>query len=143
VAKSRAAQAEKSLEQLKREIETRELAFDRSGKLVPPTPTDERRRRPRHPYPYVQHIAPIVGDELTTQESFRRVHCRDISATGFSIYCKERPRCDRIVIAFGAEPKIIYLIAEIVHVTPFTHNGQNVFLVGCRYAGRANYGVRP
>jgi PAS domain S-box-containing protein len=139
VAKARASQAEKSLQELRRKIDGRELTFDRAGKLVPPKQAPERRRRPRHPYPYVQYIAPIEGNELPPRESFRRVRCRDLSATGFSIYCKERPHCDRIVIAFGAEPKIIYLIAEIVHVTPITYKGENVFLVGCRYVGRADY----
>jgi PAS domain S-box-containing protein len=142
VAKARAAQAEKSLKHLKREIQGRELAFDRTGKIVPTKLASERRRQPRHPYPYVQYIAPVVNDELPTQEAFRRVRCRDISATGFSIYCKEPPAYERIVIAFGAEPKIIYMIAEIVHATPFTHKGQRVFLVGCRYVDRATYPPR-
>lgn len=96
----------------------------------------ERRRNIRRAYPYVQAVAPIVGKDLPPRSTFREVRCRDISPAGFSYLSPVSPKHRQVVVAFGSAPRLIYLKAEIIHVSPAKYNGVNVFHVGCRYLHR-------
>jgi PAS domain S-box-containing protein len=97
---------------------------------------EERRSRNRRAFPYIQVVAPFDDGKLPERTLFREVRCRDISPTGFSYLTPVAPDYKRLVVAFGAPPALMYLAAEVVHVSPFVFNGCNVFVVGCRYMGR-------
>jgi len=104
-----------------------------------PTPTTERRTRPRRSYPYRQKIAPITDGKLPNLDQFRSFQCHDIAAGGFSFICTAPPASDTLVVELGVPPKLSYLIAQIAHVTRTEKDGQRQFIVGCNYVGRADY----
>ncbi len=103
------------------------------------TAATERRAHLRRPYPYVQVIAPLIGDELPGFEQYAQVRCRDISASGFSYFTAQPPQHELLVVAFGTYPLQIFLIAKVVHVSRFDVDGADAYVVGCRYTKRAHY----
>jgi hypothetical protein len=96
----------------------------------------ERRAHGRRAYPYLQAVAPVNGDQMPDKRMFREVRCRDISRQGFSFLSPVKPEPKHIVVAFGSPPNLLYLLAEIVHVSPTEFNSVRVFHVGCRYVRR-------
>jgi len=102
----------------------------------------ERRSRTRSPYPYVQMMAPITGDNLPPAKEFHEIQCREISSHGFSFTAAHPPAHETIVVAFGVAPSLIYLSASIQHMTRSTIDGKKQFLIGCRYLGRVFYNGR-
>jgi PAS domain S-box-containing protein len=127
-----------TLQSLEEKIENREVVLDDVGRASESVQND-RRRRERTPYPYIQYVAPHTGKTLPSFRSFSPVRCRDISPTGFSFLAPSLPAFDSIVIAFGSAPSIIYLVADIVHTTRCVIDGEDLYIVGCRYSSRARY----
>jgi len=99
----------------------------------------ERRRRPRRAYPYFQLVAFCTGDGLPDKSAFKEVRCNDIAAGGFSFFSPTPPPSETLVVALGTPPKLIYLVAQVAHVTRTQHNGEKTYLIGCNYTGRARY----
>ena len=99
----------------------------------------ERRRQPRRRYPYKQKIAPITSGKLPTMEHFYSTACYDVSASGFSFLAPIVPEYRELVVALGSHPSLIYVKAEVRHSTPTFENGEQMFLIGCQYVGRADY----
>jgi hypothetical protein len=99
----------------------------------------DRRRNERRPFPYKQCLAPMFTGEMPTPEMFREVRCQDLSSQGFSFRTPEIPDYQQLIVAFGKHGNLIYLTAEIVHITPITSEGRDMYLVGCRYIGRTSY----
>jgi PAS domain S-box-containing protein len=108
-------------------------AAQREGRL---SARRDRRCLTRRSFPYQQCIAPIFHGQIPTQDSFREVRCKDLSASGFSFESASIPDYRHLLIAFGKGGDLIYLTAEIVHVTPVRQVGEDQYLVGCRYTGR-------
>lgn len=98
---------------------------------------NERRSVERRPYPYVQLLAPATGNQPPAQTAFEKVLCHDISSGGFSYFSQKQPRTKRVVAAFGVPGSLTYLAAEIVHCRHVVD--KQMYLVGCRYIGRADY----
>jgi PAS domain S-box-containing protein len=99
----------------------------------------ERRKRPRRAYPYFQLVAFCTGDGLPDKSAFKEVRCNDIAAGGFSFFSPTPPPSETLVVALGAPPKLIYLVAQVAHVTRTQHNGEKTYLIGCNYIGRARW----
>jgi hypothetical protein len=100
------------------------------------TRQSERRRDPRRPFPYKQVLAPIVDGRLPSPGDFHEVRCHDLSSQGFCFLSEDIPDYQQLIVAFGKQDNLIYLTADIVHVSPGTADGEEVFLVGCHYTGR-------
>ncbi len=98
---------------------------------------NERRTAERRPYPYVQLLAPACGNQPPSQSAFEKVLCHDISSGGFSYFATKQPKTKRVVAAFGVPGSLTYLTAEIVHCRHVPD--KQMYLVGCRYVGRAEY----
>ncbi|MFV1967006.1 MAG: PAS domain S-box protein [Pirellulaceae bacterium] len=103
------------------------------------TVKQDRRRNERRPFPNKQILAPVVGGRLPSLDAFREVRCHDLSSQGFCYQSTDIPDYQQLLVAFGKQGSLIYLTAEIVHVSPTTFNGEDVFLVGCRYTGRTSF----
>jgi PAS domain S-box-containing protein len=97
----------------------------------------ERRSTERRPYPYVQLLAPTTGNQPPAPGTFEKVLCHDISSGGFSYFAQKAPKTKRVVAAFGVPGSLTYLAAEIVHCRHVPD--KQMYLVGCRYIGRADY----
>jgi PAS domain S-box-containing protein len=98
---------------------------------------NERRTAERKPYPYVQLLAPMTGNQRPPQSAFEKNLCHDISSGGFSYFAKNAPQTKRVMAAFGVPGSLTYLSAEIVHCRHVPD--KQMYLVGCRYLGRADY----
>ncbi|MDY0166830.1 MAG: PAS domain-containing protein [Thermoguttaceae bacterium] len=101
-----------------------------------PTKGHEMRSSPRRTYQYRQLIAPLTGDRLPSRNHFFEVVCEDISAGGISFYLDTPPDFKRVVVGLGQPPQLSFFIAEIVRVLEKEIDGQEQFLVGCRFTGR-------
>ena len=99
----------------------------------------ERRKRSRRAYPYFQLVAFCTGDGLPDKSAFKEVRCNDISAGGFSFFSATPPPSETLVVALGAPPKLMYLVAQVAHVTRTKRDGEKTYLIGCNYIGRARY----
>ena len=133
-------ETQQSLAELQERMEAEGLTGD-ADKNGPATPKVfvERRNQKRRAYPYVQIVAPLVDGKLPDAGSFFEVRCHDISPGGFSFLVSQPTSDHDYVVAFGTPPALHYLTARVVHVTPYRHNDQDMFLVGCAYTGRARY----
>jgi PAS domain S-box-containing protein len=100
-------------------------------------PRTDRRSKKRRSFPIKQCIAPIVGGSMPAPDLYREVDCHDLSCSGFSYRSNGIPDYQKIVVALGKQGGIIHVIAEVVHVTPLLNPGEELYLVGCRYIGRA------
>lgn len=129
-----------SLTKLRERIESRELVFDRKGKAhvanLPEGVENNRRDKKRRLYPYVQFIAPWNSSKTPPKEHFFEVRCHDITSGGFSFLTPAPLNFKKLVVGFGRPPAHVYLEAEIRHVTPFCHDGFDMYLTGCEYVGR-------
>jgi PAS domain S-box-containing protein len=96
----------------------------------------DRRRMKRRPFPYKQILAPMISGQIPSSDMFREMRCRDLSSQGFSYFTPNIPDYQQLIVAFGKQGNLIHLTAEIVHVSPSTVDGKDVFVVGCRYTGR-------
>lgn len=96
---------------------------------------DERRVAERRVFECVQLLAPFDGDQMPSQEDFRQVLCRDLSATGFSFVTYRQPPTDFVIIALGAVP-FKFFVAEIAHTSRAETANTTNFRVGCRFVRR-------
>jgi PAS domain S-box-containing protein len=98
----------------------------------------DRRARPRRKYPYLQLIAPLRGEQLPPDTEFQEQHCYDISSRGFAFLLPQPPPYEKVVVAFGAAPSVVYLTADVRHSTLREIDGKPQYVIGCRYTGRLN-----
>jgi PAS domain S-box-containing protein len=96
----------------------------------------DRRAAPRRAYPYVQRLAPMADEQVPASAAFREITCYDISSGGFSFLSRLPIQHERFVVAFGAEPSLTHIIAEVVHQKPVQVDGVEQHLIGCRYLGK-------
>ncbi len=100
----------------------------------------ERRKRPRRAFDYQQRIAAVVSGQLPDPRRFMEVNCHDISSGGFSFISPSPPGYATYVVALGAAPAVIYVLAKVAHIRAIHSDGQTNYVVGCQYVGRAEYG---
>jgi len=106
---------------------------------LPPGVEYDRRARSRCDYPYYQRIAPLHDDDdVPRPSSFQERKCHDISSRGFAFLTGQKPDYDRVVVAFGTPPTVVYLTADVRHATPKAGVSPAQFIVGCRYTGRVS-----
>ena len=103
---------------------------------LPPGVDLDRRARARREYPYMQRVAPLVGNRMPRPDAFTERKCHDISSRGFAFLAHEKPDFDRVVVSFGTAPHEVHLTAEIRHATPKAGSNPPVYIVGCCYTGR-------
>ncbi len=96
----------------------------------------QRRRTPRYAFPAVHWIAPIKGDERPTPADFIPVRCRDISRSGFSFWLEEPPDFRELVARIQHGTEILYVKAEVIHVTRPADGSTPGVVVGCRFEER-------
>ncbi len=99
-------------------------------------PGAERRANRRHPYPYRQRFAPILGGRLPRLEEFAMVECHDISAGGAAFYYDRVPEFKELVLALGQPPRVSEVVCRVVRVAGAQRDGRKRYLVGCRFVGR-------
>jgi len=139
-AEAEVREKQQSLVELQERMEAEGFTGDADNKRrLAPNAFVERRRQKRRAYPYVQIVAPLVDGKLPDTGSFFEVRCHDISPGGFSFLVSQPTSDGEYVVAFGTPPALNYITARVVHVTPYRHNDQDMFLVGCAYTGRARY----
>ena len=116
----------------------------------------ESRVAPRHPFKFLQWVAPYDGYGFPNESKFFQIRCRDLSEGGFSFFASERPDFSTLVISLGEPPNQMHMVAEIVHCHEVrsiddervemvdgeegdgdaNDQGDQIFLVGCRFNGR-------
>ncbi len=67
---------------------------------------------------------------------FRPVRCRDISRSGFSFWFDEPPDFRELVARVQHGTEILFVKAEVVHVTRPEDGSAIGFIVGCRFRER-------
>ena len=137
-AEAASANARQMFAELQERIQLGEQAMDAShlARRLPPGVEVERRSRPRREYPYLQLVAPLRGKHAPTDDMFAEMLCHDISSRGFAFITTKKPDYDKVVVAFGTAPTIVYLIADVRHATPKPGTKPQQYIVGCRYTGR-------
>ena len=98
----------------------------------------ERRSSPRRTFQYRQWIAPLIGTAMPQRSDFVQVVCDDISAGGISFYLDHPPTFERLLVALGKAPGLTYFAAQVVRIVEKSVRGEKVYLVGCRFTGRAH-----
>ena len=98
----------------------------------------DHRVSPRRDFRYEQLIAPYRGSRRPTRGEFYFVECRDLSGGGIAIYLPEPPDFENLVVALGPPRRANYFTAKVVRVQSVTDHGRQVFVVGCRFTGRAS-----
>jgi hypothetical protein len=78
----------------------------------------------------------MLGDQMPSEEDFFEVECRDLSGGGMSFCLDERPEFERLVIALGRPPLVIYFSACVVHVAPVDQEDGTRYRVGCHFQER-------
>ena len=77
----------------------------------------------------------MTANQRPAPTAYEKVLCHDISSGGFSYFAKTAPATKRVMAAFGVPGSLTYLSAEIMHCRHVAD--KNMYLVGCRYLGRA------
>jgi PAS domain S-box-containing protein len=145
-AEAEAEQARRSLNELRTQLDNgglvrlgKHLTPVHQGETLPPEVKEDRRIHHRRAYPYVQIIAPVIGNRLPELHQFYDVRCRDISPRGFSFLLPDPPAHEQYVVAFGAYPSQIFLVVKVMHYSPYRFDDRDMYLIGCRYVARADY----
>jgi len=73
---------------------------------------------------------------MPTADEFFTVECNDISAGGISFFLRRPPGCELFAIVLGQKPRLTILAAKVVYFRPVKHNGQQMYLVGCKFLDR-------
>jgi len=94
------------------------------------------RSSPRHEFPYVQKIAPMVGGKAPSADKFFPVCCKDLSRGGVAMLLDRPPDFELFIIALGSPPTPSLVTARVVHCEPFEDNGRTRYQVGCRFVSR-------
>ncbi|MCA9267708.1 MAG: PAS domain S-box protein [Planctomycetales bacterium] len=139
-AESVASNARSLYEELRKQVDSgaEQLKSPAAAERLPQGVRHDRRARPRRSFQYLQRIAPQYGKALPPQSAFCERQCNDISSQGFSFVAPTEPDHQKVVVAFGVAPAVVYLLAEIRHSTPKTTDGRTQHIVGCRYLGRVS-----
>ncbi len=138
-APQRAQSADKSHTLAAQEADDEQARNARPFQELPPGEFGDRRSRPRRAYPYGQRMACVINGRMPKIEEFREVQCRDLGAGGFSFFAERPPKEPNLVVAFGAGETLTFMTARQIHLTPTSRNGRSLYIVGCRYTGRASY----
>jgi PAS domain S-box-containing protein len=138
LAEAMADNAVQTLRALRDKAQNRELSSPME-RQVRVTMRRDRRCQTRRSFPYRQFVAPIFGERLPEPEKFHEVRCRNLSARGFSFESASIPAYHQLLVAFGQGKDLIYLTAKIIHVTPQGKPGEEPYLIGCRFTGRARH----
>lgn len=96
----------------------------------------QARRSPRHEYRFPQLIAPYEGEKLPERGDFYEVDCRDLSSGGIALYLSRPPMFETLVVALGRPPQLRYVTAKVARVEPIKEEGQDLYVVGCRFTGK-------
>lgn len=96
----------------------------------------ERLRVPRAVFRGVLKIAAARGSELPQPEAFTQVHCRDVSAKGFSFLHAEPPLETELVVALAIGGLTRFLAARVIHSAATVTDEGVQFMVGCAFTGR-------
>ena len=96
----------------------------------------EHRSSPRHRFPYVQAVGPMIDGKVPPKDNFFSVRCKDLSGGGISIVLDNKPKFDHLVVALGVAPNLSHVTAKVVRVELFDDGGCTRYLVGCRFIGR-------
>ncbi|HOM16143.1 MAG TPA: PAS domain S-box protein [Thermoguttaceae bacterium] len=121
-----------ALHELAQPIERQPLPFHPLRSFIP----DEHRQFVRRFYRYRQKIAPYSEGQFPRPEDFVAVQCKDISAGGIGFFMEKEPSFRRLVVVLGEGETASYFLAEVVRSIPVEHQGQNLFLIGCKFCGR-------
>ncbi|MCS7303658.1 MAG: PAS domain S-box protein [Thermoguttaceae bacterium] len=97
---------------------------------------EEQRQFVRRVYRYRQKVAPYTEGRFPRPEEFVQVQCKDISAGGIGFFMEKEPAFHRLVIALGEGAATSYFLAEVVRSSQVEHQGQKMYLIGCKFCGR-------
>lgn len=103
--------------------------------LHSPVP-EEQRQFVRRTYQYRQKVAPYTERRFPRPEDFLQVHGKDISAGGIGFFMEKEPSFRQLVVALGEGSATSYFLAEVVRCKPVEHEGQKMYLIGCKFCGR-------
>ena len=137
-AEAATANARQMVSDLQQRMESgeKEMNSSASARRLPSGVEYDRRSRARRDYPYFQLIAPLRGTTTPSHESFMEMKCHDISSRGFAYLTGMKPDYDKVVVAFGTRPNVVYLTADVRHATAKENTNPPQYVVGCRYTGR-------
>lgn len=121
-----------TLQQLSTPAEPPSHPFQPLHQWVP----EEHRQFVRRSYRYRQKIAPYTEGRFPRPDEFIEVQCKDISAGGIGFFMEKEPSFRRLVLALGEGGATSYFLAEVVRSVPVDHQGQKLYLVGCKFCGR-------
>ncbi len=96
----------------------------------------EGRQSKRRAFPFRQRVAFGVWDGTPPDEAFTDVTFRDVSASGCSFLVATRPTEERLLVQLGTEDHLVFVQAEVVHCTPKAAEGEEAYLIGCRFLKR-------
>jgi hypothetical protein len=97
----------------------------------------EGRRSKRRAFPFRQRVAFGVWDAAPPDEAFTDVTFHDVSASGCSFMVATRPTEVRLLVQLGTENHLQFVQAEVVHCTQKAAEGEDAYLIGCRFLKRA------
>ena len=80
----------------------------------------------------------MYGGVMPTRKEFFQVTCENISAGGFAFYIENEPNFEHLVVALGQEPMLTFFSAQVIRIMQRELDGQEVYLVGCRFSGRVH-----
>ena len=137
-AEASAASAQQLFSDLQQQIAEgeKQISSGDAAQRLPMGVDYDRRSRARRDYPYYQLIAPLRGGKAPDHGAFVEKKCHDISSRGFAFLTRKKPDYDKVVVAFGTRPAIVYLTADVRHVTAKDDAHPPQYVVGCRYSGR-------
>jgi len=142
----RISDLERAVENAKQSISglTRSMSANSVIGVAPrPPAAGEQRQAPRRAYAYMQRIAPVSADGTPSEEDFRDIQFRDLSASGVSFVLSEEPKFRRCVVELGAADRKMRVLAEVARTEVSEHQGRKVCLVGCRFIGRLGADAAP
>ena len=96
---------------------------------------DNRRKRERRGFSYLQWAAPCQHDTLPDRRSFRQIRCSDISRGGISYYTDRPPLDEYLVMGLGKSPNIIWVRCQISNCVRVDEE-KGAFRIGCQFIER-------
>jgi hypothetical protein len=78
----------------------------------------ERREGRRNTFFVCQRIAPWQDNRFPDESAFFEVPCNDLSRSGFSFFLPDRPDFTSLVVELGSPPHLMYVKAEVLHLSP-------------------------
>jgi hypothetical protein len=74
---------------------------------------------------------------MPAREEFVEVVCEDVCAGGISFYLAAAPEFTDLVVVLRKPPLLTHVTAHVLHVVEKTIGGKKLYLVACRFTGRA------